>query len=151
MPSNVRGSEFLYFVGQAVRTGMHVFWDMYRIGEAIEFQIALRSGASPNWRTFAAVAAPQLSYTFQNLRPENYEVRVRAIFREVERGREVRRASAWSVPAAVALTTLLQVPPDVANFEHAILESRATLTWDEVEVLNLRHYEIRYSPQDDGA
>ena len=58
------GLNFFYFVGQAVRTGMHVFWDMYRIGEAIEFQIALRSGASPNWRTFAAVAAPQLSYTF---------------------------------------------------------------------------------------
>jgi putative tail protein len=133
--------EFLYRQGQEVLAGAEVTWQINRIGATRSFELQMKNDGLTGdvYRTVAVVAAPGTTATINALATGVYSFRVRALF-------EDGGYSAFTYKTGITFEGLLKPPPDVQNFRINIVGPWSTLKWDAITVLNLSHYEIRYSP-----
>ena len=145
-PSDLVVTERLFTAGGDVRAGARISWRIQRSGFAVSYEVQIRddSVSDADWRPVGAVAVPQTSIDTGELPPGTYSFRVRSLFGD-------RTNSDWQQQLFVAFQGLNALPPDVTGFRFSSLADVATLQWDAISLLNLDHFEIRYSPLLDGV
>lgn len=110
------------------------------------FQVRYRkSGTTDPYVYTASIPADT---PFIELKPveaaNSYDIEVRAI--DATGG-----VSDWTIESSVFIVAGSTPPQDVRNFGINVVGGNANLSWEAVNVIDLSHYEIRFSPVTSGA
>jgi hypothetical protein len=139
-PHDLRASEFLYAQGSSIASGVTLTWLVERTGAARYYEVQRTTNSGPDtWQQVAMLPVPQTTYDILGLDPGTYGFRVRAVY-------EDGGSSSWATLLGQQIFGLYAPPANVTGFYINVLRDTATLSWNAVRVLNLSHYEVRFSP-----
>jgi len=143
-PLSFEVGEYIYAFGSGAKAGAYLSWQVAQMSDAQRFEIQMRSeGSSVGWKTVTVVSGPQTDYKILDLPAGAYSFQIRTLFGT--------RASDWRTISNKQLLGLMAPPPDVTNFNIAVLGDAATLSWTAIPQPNMSHFEIRYSPLTTGV
>jgi hypothetical protein len=140
-PGNLTMTEFLYLQGNVAKAGALLSWQTQQSAMLTGFEIEMRDDTSVELIFVRkGVTTPEFQqFKIFDVGTDTYSFRVRSTFRD-------GTASAWNTLNAVNFLGLLAPPPDVTGFEIQRRGAIGRLVWDDVNVLNLSHYVIRFTP-----
>lgn len=143
-PRDLKVSEFFSALTGGIRSGVYLSWTVPRTGTIDRYEVQYRPEDYPGWKAGPTISAPQADARIFDLEPGTFDFRVRAIFRSGD-------SSNWVRVSNIVLAGGLAPPPDVTTFRIEPTGDVATLTWNRVDHINVRGYEVRYSPNTSGV
>jgi len=142
-PTNLSFQEYLYKIGNTVRSGVTVSWTAPNDGRIIFYEFQLRDPITDAYTTISTVTTT--STDVREILYGIYGARVRSID-----GTGTKK-SPWLTVDPVQFSGLLGPPGDVQNFRANIIGDTIFLLWDRVTDLDLDHYRLKFSPEVVGA
>lgn len=140
-PTNLQFSEGLVRSGPAVQSQASLSWQRPAVSGPLGYEVQYRE-AGGDWSP--ALRTDATTQRFINLASGTYDFRVRTLGPN-------GTSSAWAAINSRAIQGLAAPPSDVAHFRVHIVGSAATLSWSNIDDLDLAYYEIRFQPVTTGA
>jgi predicted phage tail protein len=143
-PSNIQYEAYLYSAGPSAKSAITFSWDGPTPPEprinGFECEIM-----GPNDVVYMPFETTQTtSVTAYDVEDGTYSFRVRS--RDGFGGR-----SQWTEATDISVTTMTEIPANVANFRAVVSGGTATLYWDALDDLRQLYYRIKSSPVTSGA
>ncbi len=137
-PAPVTGldvTEYLCLVGETnIEPAVLLSWDLLHDEFCAAYEVEYRKTLSGEWQSAGATTGTSLAV--EPVTTGVHQWRVRAL-------NALGLPGPWCSPYYIDIQGKKLPPPDVTGFKAAFTDGKIQLSWEQVDVLDLSHYEVR--------
>lgn len=135
-PTNLSYQERLYLEGAYAKSAVTLSWSPSQDPRTLYYEVSVKAPGS-TW--YPIEDTSQTSCEIVDTQYGQYGFRVRAVT-------GISQNSSWLTAEPVQIMSVLAPPSDVENFKINVVGNTTYLSWNPVTDLDLRNFELKFSP-----